>query len=138
MKTSISFSVKNELINTLQRKLWSREKNLQNLVKIVNDRVARENNVFDIIPLNKILNLHLNLKRNLLEGEKFKDYIILNDLVDGKKLLKSIYGGLDFLKSYNLLKNLEWNEQERRWMNLKVFTSKFEPIYPDLIPKDKP
>jgi hypothetical protein len=52
----------------------------------------------------------------LFEYLEIENYIILNDLVDGKNLLKSIYGGLDFLK---------------------VFTSKFEPIYPDLIPKDK-
>jgi hypothetical protein len=74
----------------------------------------------------------------LFEYLEINDYIILNDLVEGKNLLKSIYGGLDFLKSYNPLKNLEWNKQEKRWMNPKVFTSKFEPIYPDLIPKDKP
>ncbi len=72
----------------------------------------------------------------LFEYLEIKDYLILNDLVDGFNLLKSIYGGLDFLKSYNPLKNLEWNKQEKRWMNPKVFTSKFEPIYPDLIPKD--
>jgi hypothetical protein len=74
----------------------------------------------------------------LFEYLEIKDYIILNDLVDGKNLIKSIYGGLDFLKSYNPLKNFKWNEQEKRWMNPKVFTSKFEPIYQDLIPKDKP
>lgn len=72
----------------------------------------------------------------LFEYLEIKDYIILNDLVDGKNLIKSIFGGLDFLKSYNPLKNLQWNEKEKRWMNPKVFTSKFEPIYPDLIPKD--
>jgi hypothetical protein len=73
----------------------------------------------------------------LFEYLEIENYIILNDLVDGKNLLKSIYGGLDFLKSYNPLKNLEWNQQKKRWVNPKVFTSKFEPIYPDLIPKDK-
>ena len=46
----------------------------------------------------------------LFEYLEIENYIILNDLVDGKNLLKSIYGGLDFLKSYNPLKNLEWNE----------------------------
>ncbi|MHA2181318.1 MAG: hypothetical protein ACXAAH_07835, partial [Promethearchaeota archaeon] len=73
----------------------------------------------------------------LFEYLEIDDYSILNDLVDGKSLIKSIYGGLEFLKTYNPLKNLEWNEQKKRWMNPKVFTSKFEPIYPDLIPEDK-
>ena len=73
----------------------------------------------------------------LFEYLEIEDYLILNDLVDGTNLIKSIYGGLSFLKTYNPLKNLEWNKQEKRWMNPKVFTSRFEPIYPDLIPKDK-
>ena len=73
----------------------------------------------------------------LFEYLKVENYIILNDLVDGSNLVKSIYGGLEFLKSYNPLKNLEWNEHQKRWENPKVFTSKFEPIYPDLIAKDK-
>ena len=73
----------------------------------------------------------------LFEYLEIKDYLILNDLVDGKNLIKSIYGGLAFLDSYNPLKNLEWNEQDKIWQNPKIFTSKFEPIYPDLISKDK-
>lgn len=73
----------------------------------------------------------------LFEYLEIKDYLILNDLVDGKNLIKSIYGGLAFLNSYNPLKNLEWNEQDKIWQNPKIFTSKFEPIYPDLISKDK-
>ena len=73
----------------------------------------------------------------LFEYLEIKDYLILNDLVDGKNLIKSIYGGLAFLNSYNPLKNLEWNDQDKIWQNPKIFTSKFEPIYPDLISKDK-
>jgi len=73
----------------------------------------------------------------LFEYLEIKDYIILNDLIDGSNLIESVYGGLDFLKSYNPLKNLDWNEQQKRWENPKVFTSKFEPIYPDLNPKNK-
>ena len=64
-----------------------------------------------------------------------KHYVILNDLVDGKNLLKSIYGGLDFLKSYNPLKNLSWNNKDKIWMNHKLFDGKFNKIYPDLFPK---
>jgi hypothetical protein len=73
----------------------------------------------------------------LFEYLEIKDYMILNDLVDGSELLKSIYGGLEFLKDYNPLKNLKWNSKDRQWMNHKMFTQKFEPIYPDLILKDK-
>jgi len=73
----------------------------------------------------------------LFEYLEIKDYLILNDLVDGSQLIKSIYGSLDFLKEYNPLKNLIWNPKDKQWMNHKLFTQKFEPIYPDLIHKEK-
>ncbi len=73
----------------------------------------------------------------LFEYLEIKDYLILNDLIDGKQLIKSIFGKLDFLKKYNPLKNLKWNEEDKIWMNHKLFTEKFEPIYPDLILKEK-
>ncbi|MFX1571358.1 MAG: hypothetical protein ACFFB0_01295 [Promethearchaeota archaeon] len=72
----------------------------------------------------------------LFEYLEIKDYLILNDLVDGSQLIKSIYGSLDFLKKYNPLKNLIWNPNDKKWMNHKLFTQKFEPIYPDLLPKE--
>ncbi len=59
-------------------------------------------------------------------------YIILHDLVDGKNLLKSIYGSLDFLDSYNPLLNFEWSEKDKKWINHKLFGYKFEPNYPNL------
>jgi len=65
-----------------------------------------------------------------------KHYVILTDLVNGKTLLKSVYGNLDFLKDYNPLLNLKWNDKDKIWMNHKLFNEKFEPIYPDLIKKD--
>ncbi len=40
----------------------------------------------------------------LFEYLEIKDYLILNDLINGKPLLKSIFGNLDFLKDYNPLK----------------------------------
>ena len=64
---------------------------------------------------------------------KIKHYLILTDLVDGKHLLKSVYGNLEFLDSYNPLKNLIWNDKDEIWMNHKLFNEKFEPIYPDLL-----
>ncbi len=48
----------------------------------------------------------------LFEYLDIKDYLILNDLIDGKQLIKSVFGNLDFLKNYNPLKNLQWNEKD--------------------------
>ncbi len=74
----------------------------------------------------------LKLFNLIFEYFEIKHYIILNDLVNGKYLLKSTFGGLDFLKSYNPLKNLIWNKKDKRWMNHKLFTNKFEKIYPPI------
>jgi hypothetical protein len=69
---------------------------------------------------------------SIFEYLEIEHYVILNDLVDGKYLLKSIYKNLDFLKSYNPLKNLIWNNKDKKWMNHKLFTDKFEKRYPPL------
>jgi hypothetical protein len=61
-----------------------------------------------------------------------KKYIILNDMVNGESLLKSIYGDLDFLKTYNPLKNLKWSEIDQKWLNHKLFGEDFKPKYPNL------
>ncbi len=68
---------------------------------------------------------------------EIKHYLILTDLVDGKQLLKSVYGNLEFLDSYNPIKNLIWNDKDKIWMNHKLFNEKFEPIYPDLLYGEK-
>ena len=52
--------------------------------------------------------------------------------MNGKSLLKSVYGNLDFLKEYNPLLNLMWNEKDKIWMNHKLFNEKMEKIYPEL------
>ena len=72
----------------------------------------------------------------LFQFLKINKYLILNDMVDGTTLIKNIYGNVNFLDSYNPLKNLKWNNKDKIWMNHKLFTEKFEPIYPDLIPKE--
>ncbi|MFX1280642.1 MAG: hypothetical protein ACFFA3_14800 [Promethearchaeota archaeon] len=72
----------------------------------------------------------------LFEYLEIKHYLILTDLVKGETLLKNIYGDLEFLRSYNPLLNLKWNKKDKIWMNHKLFTKDFEPIYPNLIPKD--
>jgi len=63
-----------------------------------------------------------------------KHYLILTDLVKGKTLLKSVYENIDFLKEYNPLMNLKWNDKDKIWMNHKLFNEKMEKIYPELIP----
>lgn len=83
------------------------------------------------------LNEFIKLFELLFHYLKIEHYLILNDLVDGKNLLKSIYGNLNFLKDYNPLKNLTWNPKDKIWMNNKLFNEKFEPIYHDLIPEEK-
>jgi hypothetical protein len=69
----------------------------------------------------------------IFEYFKIKHYLILTDLVDGKHLLKSVYGDLKFLDEYNPIKNLIWNDKDKIWMNHKLFNEKFEPLYPDLL-----
>ena len=74
----------------------------------------------------------------LFQYMEIKHHLILNDLIDGKNLIKSVFGSLDFMKTYNPLKNLQWNVKDKIWMNHKSFTEKFEKIYPDLMFEDKP
>jgi len=62
-----------------------------------------------------------------------KHYLILDDLVNGTNFIESIFGNLDFLKEYNPLTNLIWNPKDKIWMNHKLFSEKFEKVYPDLI-----
>ncbi len=62
--------------------------------------------------------------------------LILNDLVDGSNLIKSVFGNLDFLKAYNPLKNLKWKEEDKIWLNQNIFSKENGFIYPDLIFKE--
>ncbi|MFX1408811.1 MAG: hypothetical protein ACFFA6_00535 [Promethearchaeota archaeon] len=64
-------------------------------------------------------------------------YLILNDMIDGKKLLEFLYQDLSFLKSYNPLKNLKWSKKEKRWMNYKLYGEGLKPIYHPLLPKEE-
>ena len=51
--------------------------------------------------------------------------------------MTSVFGNLDFLKEYNSLRNLVWNERDNKWLNHKLFNENFEPQYPDLIPPEQ-
>ncbi len=68
----------------------------------------------------------------LFEYMEIDHYIILNDLIDGKDLIKSTFKDLKFLDKYNPLTNLIWNNKDKKWRNHKLFNEKFEPVYPDL------
>ncbi len=65
-----------------------------------------------------------------LEVEK---YLIIPDLVDAESFLKTVYGDLSFLKRYNPLNNLIWNEKTKTWKNHTLFTQDFEYRYPELV-----
>ncbi len=73
----------------------------------------------------------------LFEFLQIDYFLIIDSIFDGKNLLKHVYGSLDFLKKYNPLKNLKWNDKDKIWMNHKLFNEKFEPLYPDLLFGDK-
>ncbi len=80
--------------------------------------------------------LFLELFDYIFQWLEVKHYIYLYDYVNGKRILKSIFKDLNF-KKYNPLKNLKWNHKDKIWMNPKIFTDKFEPIYPDLYFSEK-
>ncbi|MFW9901813.1 MAG: hypothetical protein ACFFDY_11125 [Candidatus Thorarchaeota archaeon] len=73
----------------------------------------------------------------LFEFLEIDYFLIIDSIFDGKNLLKHVYGSLNFLKKYNPLKNLKWNNKDKIWMNHKLYNEKFEPIYPDLQYGDK-
>ncbi len=68
----------------------------------------------------------------LFEYMEIDHYLILNDLIGGKNLIKSTFNGLKFLETYNPLTNLIWNDKDNKWRNHKLFNENFEPVYPDL------
>lgn len=72
----------------------------------------------------------------LFEYLEIKHYLLLNDLVDGKNLIKSIFGNLKFLRTYNPLKNLKWSETDKIWLNNKLFSQELGFIYPELMFKE--
>ena len=74
----------------------------------------------------------LTIFHQLFQYLEIEHYITLTDLVKGDILLQSIYGNLDILREYNPLKNLIWNEKDKKWMNHKLYTEKMEKLYPDL------
>jgi len=70
---------------------------------------------------------------SLFQFLKIEKILILSDMVDGNNLIKNVYGNLNFLDSYNPLKNLQWNEKDQKFMNHKLFGENFKANYPDLV-----
>ena len=68
---------------------------------------------------------------------EINNYIILTDLTSSKNFLNWIFGDLSFLDSYNPLINLKWSSKDKIWLNHKLYTEKFEKIYPDLFYGEK-
>ncbi|MFW9989293.1 MAG: hypothetical protein ACFFC3_11605, partial [Candidatus Odinarchaeota archaeon] len=58
---------------TFSEKFWSEERSISNLIKKVNNRVLREHIDYNKSHLNKLLDFHLNLEKNLIDIEKFKE-----------------------------------------------------------------
>ncbi|MHA1724233.1 MAG: hypothetical protein ACTSXH_05260 [Promethearchaeota archaeon] len=65
---------------------------------------------------------------------KIRKYLIIHDLIKADNLLRSIFGNLKEI-NYNPLKNLKWNENDKKWINHKLFNEKFKPIYPRILTK---
>ena len=72
----------------------------------------------------------ITLFEQLFEYLKIPHYLILTDFCKGDILLKNVYG--ETLHDYHPLKNLIWNEKDKRWMNHKLYKEKMEKVYPDL------
>ncbi len=98
------------------------------------DIVKFENGLFIKLYLPSLdISVFQRLFDKLFNFLNIKKYLILTDMVDGKNLLKNIFGNLRFFELYNPLKNLNWNDNDKIWMNHKLFNEKFEPLYPNLI-----
>ena len=99
----------------------------------LNKEIKFENGLFIILSMPQCeLDEFLRLFEFLFEYFDIQNYIVLTDLSSGENLLKEIYGDLSFFDSYNPLTNLKWNEKDKIWMNHKLYTEKFEKIYPSL------
>lgn len=86
------------------------------------------------LPQYELKNFHRTFDK-IFQYLKIEKYLVINNMIHGDNLLKEVYGDLRFMEEYNPLTNLKWNKKDKIWMNHKLFTEKFEPIYPDLIPK---
>ncbi|MGQ4874634.1 MAG: hypothetical protein ACP6IY_11250 [Promethearchaeia archaeon] len=64
-----------------------------------------------------------------------KYYLIWFDLIDGENYLKKFFGK-QIIKNYHPLKNLLWNERDKKFLNIKLFDQNFNFIYPSLVKED--
>jgi len=87
------------------------------------------------LPQYELKNFHRTFDK-IFQYLKIEKYLVINNMIHGNNLLKEVYGDLKFMEEYNPLTNLKWNKKDKIWMNHKLFTEKFEPIYPDLLFKE--
>ena len=87
------------------------------------------------LPEYELKNFHRTFDK-IFQYLKIEKYLVINNMIHGNNLLKEVYGDLKFMEEYNPLTNLKWNKKDKIWMNHKLFTEKFEPIYPDLLFKE--
>ena len=98
-----------------------------------NDPVKFENGLMIKLYLPECLVFEFERYFNsLFEYLKIKHHVFLENLIEGKELLNSIYGKKELPMEYNPLKNLKWSRRDKRWMNNKLYTKDFEKIYYEL------
>lgn len=70
--------------------------------------------------------------RELFSLLGLSEYAITYDLIDGSELISEAYGSLGVLDNYRPLTNLQWNEKDNKWMNIKLLNEHFEFLPIDL------
>ena len=86
------------------------------------------------LPKNASLSDFQNIFIDIFELLDISHFLILPDYTNGETLINNIYREQDILKKYNPYKNLNWNEKDKKWMNIKLFGENLEKKYPSLIP----
>jgi hypothetical protein len=77
----------------------------------------------------------MNVFTDLYEYLGILHVCVLTELYDGNNLLKRTFKDIDLEHEYNPLRNFRWNPLDKIWMNPKLFTEHFKPVYPSLVPE---
>ncbi len=78
------------------------------------------------------ISIFQQLFKKLFQYLKIKKFLIMSDMIDGRNFLESTFDNLKFLKTYNPLKNLEWSEKDKKWINFKLYGERFKKNHPKL------
>lgn len=68
---------------------------------------------------------------SIFEALEIPKFLILTDLAPLDHKLEKLFKPRD-LEDYNPYEGLIWSEMDNRWLNHKLYTEEFEPIYPPL------